>query len=356
MFQGRITGRLLAFALGTAVLSACGSMSALSGTAQGSQRISALGIKPLDNPIDPARALAHTRVLTSTEMNGRMTATAGDYRADDYIVSEFEKLGLLVIKQAFRGSFKGTAHNVIAMLPGSERSQRYVIVGAHKDHLGLRNGKVYHGANDNAAGTAAVLEIARVMAERNQNNGDRPRANVLFMTFSGEELGLIGSTYYTKNPIVPGMDGGARPISLSQITGMVNLDCIAVGNTNTVGTDAVEGEALSRTDMSQMARRRGLTPVFQPFKIPHGHAHETVPGARALPPWASSDHAAFRRAGVRAICYYAEPVMSRYLHSPYDTIPERDEITKKPADLFNIDNVARIAALGYDNLRAWANE
>lgn len=356
MAQGRITGRLFALLAGAAVLSACGSMAGMIGAQKRVGSAGVAGLKPLDNPIDPARAMEHTRVLTSAEMNGRMTASAGDYRADDYIVSEFEKLGLPVTKQAFRGNFKGTAHNVIAMLPGSERSQRYVIVGAHKDHLGLRGGRVYHGANDNAAGTAAVLEIARVMTERNQLHGDRPRANILFMTFSGEELGLLGSTYYTKNPIVPGMEGGARPIPLSAITGMVNLDCIAVGNTNTVGTDAVEDETLTRGGLSVMARRRGLTPVFQPFKIPHGHAHENEPGGRPLPPWASSDHASFRRAGVRAICYYAEPVMSKYLHSPNDTIPERDAIKKQPADRFNIDNVARIAALGYDTLKTWANE
>ncbi|MEB3197781.1 MAG: M28 family peptidase [Candidatus Sericytochromatia bacterium] len=344
--------RLVATLMGAALLSACGTLSLLPAAKKATQG-ARTAASTLDNPLDGARALAHTRYLTDAALAGRGTATAGDYKADDYIVREFEKLGLPVIKQAFQNPrFKGTAHNVIALLPGSERSNRYLVVGAHKDHLGVREGKMYPGANDNAGGTAAVLEIARVMVDRNQNHGDRPRANILFMTFSGEELGLLGSTYYTKNPVAPKLDGGAMPIPLSAIKGMVNMDCIAVGNTNTIGTDAVEDPFTSRGDLSAMATQRGLKMVFKPFKIPH--THEV--GGLALPPWASSDHAAFRRAGVRAICYYAEPVMSKYLHTPNDTLPERDTIDKKPADQFNIDNLVRIAAVAYDTLKAWSNE
>ena len=346
--------------LGLAV-AACGTLR-LTPTAQPANAPRALSAAAAPSPIDPAIALAHVAYLTEPALEGRGTATEGDYLADAYIEKEFQKHNLLTVKQPFTsGAFKGTAHNVIALLPGSERSERYIVVGAHKDHLGKRWGKIYPGANDNAGGTAAVLEIARVLADRTQSGGDRPRSNILFMTFSGEELGLIGSRYYTRNPIVPTADGGFKQIDLKQITGMVNLDCIAVGITNSLGTDAVEADARSG-GLQRIAARHGMKNVFKAFSVPHGHrdtdghAHDAHSGGRPLPPGASSDHASFRAAGVRAVCYYAEPVFSKYLHAPEDTIPARDVVKKKPEDRFNIDNLVRIGGVAIDTVRTWSNE
>ncbi|MEB3329375.1 MAG: M28 family peptidase [Candidatus Sericytochromatia bacterium] len=343
--------RLAVLVAGAVALTACGGHTLASRRAAPGAASRAQVLRAGDNPIDAQRALAHVARLTDAEMQGRMTASAGEEQANAYIQGEFEKLGLPVVRQTFRSrAFEGDAQNIIALMPGAERAGRVVIVGAHKDHLGVRGGRTYHGANDNAGGVAGVLEIARAIVDRNVNHGDRPRANILFMTFSGEELGLIGSTYYTKHPIMPTLDGGSRPIDLKDIVGMVNLDCIAVGNTDTIGTDAVEDGVGTRDALFTLAAGRGMKPVFKPFQIPHTHGH---PG-EALPPWASSDHASFRRAGVRSICYYAEPVMSKYLHSPNDTIPSRDAIKKAPADRFNPENLARIAAVGYDTVRTWA--
>jgi len=315
---------------------------------------------PPANPLDAGRALAHVAYLTEPALAGRGTATEGDYLADAYIEAEFKKLGLVTAKQAFTsGAFKGTAHNVMAILPGTERSDRYIVVGAHKDHLGKQWGKVYPGANDNAGGTAAVLEIARVMTERTFNGGDRPRSNILFMTYSGEELGLIGSKFYCKNPIAPDYEGATYPVKLDKIAGMVNLDCIAVGNTNTIGTDMADTR--ERADLTAIARNRGMKTVFKAFSIPegpagsHAHAHTDEAG-RPLPAGASSDHASFRAAGVRAVCYYAEPVFSKYLHAPEDTIPARDTVKKAPGDRFNVDNLVCIGAIALDTVTKWSNE
>lgn len=344
---------LAAVALGAALLSACGTASFTSRAAQRAGLPTIQAKAKSAGPIDAQRALAHVARLTEAEMQGRMTASEGESKASAYIQAEFEKLGLPVIRQRFTSPrFQGEAENIIALMPGSERAGRTVVVGAHKDHLGQKGGKTYHGANDNAGGVAAVLEIARSIVDRNVNHGDRPRANILFMAFSGEELGLLGSAHYCQNPVMPTMDGGTREIDLQDIVGMVNLDCIAVGNTNTIGTDAVQDDVGTREALGSLAAGRGMKPVFKPFQIPHNHEH---PGTTALPPWASSDHASFRKAGVRAICYYAEPVMSKYLHSPYDTIPARDAIKKAEADKFNPDNLARIAAVAYDTVRSWAN-
>ena len=111
-----------------------------------------------------------------------------------------------------------TVHNVIGYLPGD--SPEYVILGAHYDHLGLggqysmapaMTGTVHPGADDNASGTAGVLELAQYFA-----SGPRPKRGILFMTFAGEELGLLGSGYYANHPELP----------LDKAVAMINMDMI----------------------------------------------------------------------------------------------------------------------------------
>ena len=111
-----------------------------------------------------------------------------------------------------------TVHNVAAYLPG--KTSEYVIIGAHYDHLGLGDehslapnqmGVVHPGADDNASGTAGVIELARWFSKQPQ-----PRRGILFMTFAGEELGLLGSNWYVNHPLLPEENAVA----------MLNLDMI----------------------------------------------------------------------------------------------------------------------------------
>jgi hypothetical protein len=111
-----------------------------------------------------------------------------------------------------------TVHNVAAYLPG--KTSEYVIIGAHYDHLGLGDehslapsqiGQIHFGADDNASGTAGVIELARWFSKQPQQ-----QRGVLFMTFAGEELGLLGSNYYTQHPLLP----------LENAVAMLNMDMI----------------------------------------------------------------------------------------------------------------------------------
>lgn len=113
--------------------------------------------------------------------------------------------------------------NVVAELPGSDANlaSQYIVVGAHYDHLGLgdqhslapsQRGQVHHGADDNASGVSGVLELADVLSHTSQ----RPRHSIIFVNFAGEELGLLGSAYYTEHP----------PFPLKQTITMINLDMI----------------------------------------------------------------------------------------------------------------------------------
>ena len=116
------------------------------------------------------------------------------------------------------------AYNVIGMLEGSDPvlKKEYVVIGAHYDHLGRggegsgslapRSGDIHYGADDNASGTAGVLELARVLSAQKP----RPKRTVVFMGFGGEEEGLLGSNYYVNHPLVP----------LANTVAMINMDMI----------------------------------------------------------------------------------------------------------------------------------
>ncbi len=114
------------------------------------------------------------------------------------------------------------AYNVIGVLEGSDTKLKNeaIIIGAHYDHLGRggegslapRSGEIHHGADDNASGTAGVLELARVLTQQRP----RPKRTIIFMAFSGEEEGLLGSNYYVNHPLTP----------LANTVAMINMDMI----------------------------------------------------------------------------------------------------------------------------------
>ena len=132
-----------------------------------------------------------------------------------------------------------TVHNVAAYLPG--KTPEYVVIGAHYDHLGLGDehslapnqvGAVHPGADDNASGTAGVIELARWFSKQPQ-----PRRGILFLTFAGEELGLLGSNWYVNHPDLP----------LENAVAMLNLDMIGrVQNGRVFVSGAQSGTTLAR--------------------------------------------------------------------------------------------------------------
>ena len=114
------------------------------------------------------------------------------------------------------------AYNIVGILNGSDPvlKKETIVIGAHYDHLGRggqgslapRSGEVHHGADDNASGVAGVLELARLFTAQRP----KPRRTIVFIAFSGEEEGLLGSNYYVNNPVVP----------LANTVAMVNMDMI----------------------------------------------------------------------------------------------------------------------------------
>ena len=108
------------------------------------------------------------------------------------------------------------SENVAAMITGSEKPNEYIILSAHLDHVGMHDGEVYNGADDDGSGTVAILEIAEALKSA-QDNGQGPKRSVIFLHVTGEEKGLLGSQYYTDyDPIVP----------LTQTVANLNIDMI----------------------------------------------------------------------------------------------------------------------------------
>ena len=119
------------------------------------------------------------------------------FTKQDYIS---KKISLQALYKEQKKLFYST--NVLGVLEGTDKKQEYVFVTAHYDHLGIVNGELHPGADDDGSGTTAVLEIADAFSKAAEA-GYKPRRTVVFMTVSGEEKGLWGSEYYSNNPVFP---------------------------------------------------------------------------------------------------------------------------------------------------------
>ena len=105
--------------------------------------------------------------------------------------------------------------NVLGFIEGTDKKDEVVIISGHYDHVGVRDGAIYNGSDDNGSGTVAVMELAQAFSIAKQN-GHGPRRSLLFLAVSGEEKGLLGSEYYVENPVVP----------LKQTVANLNLDMV----------------------------------------------------------------------------------------------------------------------------------
>ena len=140
------------------------------------------------------RLTQHVYYFASDSLKGRAAGSADAAKAAAYIINEYESMGLKPFYDDWYMPFtRGGKNyaNVVAVLEGNDPAlkDQYIVVGAHYDHLGVKNGKIYNGADDNASGSASVIEIARALCE----NRDKLKRTVVIAAFDAEELGLYGS-------------------------------------------------------------------------------------------------------------------------------------------------------------------
>jgi Zn-dependent M28 family amino/carboxypeptidase len=213
--------------------------------------------------------------------------------------------------------------NVVAILRGSDPVLRdeYLVLSAHMDHVGVgqpvRGDSIYNGADDDASGTAGILEVAEAMASRLPA---RPRRSVIFLHVSGEEKGLLGSRWFSDHPTVP----------LKQIVADINVDMIGRNSPDTVVVIGKNYSSLGKTANEVQARHPELGLVLSDDPWPEERF------------FFRSDHFNFARKEIPAVFFFSG------VHEDYHR--PSDEVEK-----LNVDKAARIARTIYYTADAVAN-
>lgn len=269
--------------------------------------------------------------LASDALEGRGTGTPGNDSAAAYIARRFRSLGLTASVPGFFQKFDARpaaaaqhglvqslpTQNVVALIPGRDATLRgqYVVLGAHFDHLG-RGGSfgaldpqardaIRNGADDNASGTAAIMELARLL------RANPPRRSLAIVAFSGEELGLLGSAHFVANPPAPFVTDSVRAMLNFDMVGRVRNDrllvfgtataaewpgILAAANGSTQFTLALVGDGFGPSDHSSFYARS--IPVLHFFSDTHEDYHR-----------ASDDADRINIAGVARVVQLAERVV-----------------------------------------------
>ncbi|CAM1368464.1 Peptidase M28 [Tenacibaculum litoreum] len=159
----------------------------------------------------------HLFIYASDEFEGRNTGEPGQKKAvkylKDFYVGQgiasplgdddyFQEVPSEYLSNNRRGMTLKDSENVVAFIKGTEKPDEIVVISAHLDHEGVKNGEIYNGADDDGSGTVAILEIAEAFKQA-ADAGKGPKRSILFLHVTGEEKGLLGSKYYTENPIFP---------------------------------------------------------------------------------------------------------------------------------------------------------
>lgn len=302
------------------------------------------------NTINRSSAEATINFLASDELQGREAGFHGSRVTSEYIVSLLQWMGVSPLADSYFQPFdayrkerqkkgrlevhpdsiaklkqevhqKLSMRNVLGMIPG-KNTKEYVIVGAHFDHLGidpvLDGDQIYNGADDNASGVSAVLQIARAFLA----SGQQPERNVIFAFWDGEEKGLLGSKYFVQT----------CPF-LSQIKGYLNFDMIGRNNKPQQPKQVVyfytAAHPVFGDWLKEDIRKYGLQlePDYRAWKNPIG----------------GSDNGSFAKVGIPIIWYHTDGHPD--YHQPSDH-----------ADRLNWDKVVEITKASFLNMWKMANE
>lgn len=199
-----------------------------------------------------------------------------------------------------------SSSNVLGYVEGSDKKDEWLIVTAHYDHEGIKNGQIYYGADDDGSGTVGVLEMAEAFVKA-KAEGKGPRRNVLFMTVSGEEKGLWGSEYFSDHPTVP----------MDKVTADLNIDMIGRTDTERTSGDTlnyvyVVGDDKLSSELKPISEsvNKKYTKLVLDYKFNDPKDPNRI--------YYRSDHYNFARKGVPIIFYYDGMLKADY-HKPTDT-------------------------------------
>jgi len=199
------------------------------------------------------------------------------------------------------------ASNVIGIIEGSDKKEEYVFLTAHYDHLGMKNGVVYNGADDDGSGTVSVIQMAEAFAKA-KKEGKGPRRTLVFMTVSGEEKGLWGSEFYSDNPVFP----------LEKTSVDLNIDMIGRIDTERKTGDTLNyvyvvghNKISSELPIINEAANNNSTKLVLDYKFDDPNDPNRI--------YYRSDHYNFAKKGVPVLFFYDGMLQADY-HKPTDDI------------------------------------
>lgn len=247
--------------------------------------------------------LKHVKTLSSDAFEGRRTGTSGALKARNYIINAFEALEVKPLGESFEQpfSFKSAiktynAVNVLGLINGTTHSDKYIVISAHYDHEGVKNGEIYNGADDNASGVGALMAFADYFKT------NPPKHNVILAAFDAEELGLKGAYYYVDNAII-NLENIVLNLNFDMISRSENKELFAVG---TRYSNVLKKTVLAFENIGQVNLMIG---------------HE---GLDSSDNWTnSSDQAAFHNKNIPFI-YFGVPDHKDY-HAPTDVYENIDQ-------------------------------
>lgn len=196
------------------------------------------------------------------------------------------------------------SENVLGYLEGSEFKDEVIVMTAHYDHEGIKNGEIYNGADDDGSGTVALMDIAEAFVKAKEE-GNGPRRSILFMTVTGEEKGLLGSEYYTDNPIFP-LENTVVDLNIDMV-GRIGTVFEDKGEyVRLVGSDAISTEL---HNINEMANEM-YTNLYLDYTYNDPSHPERI--------YYRSDHWNFAKNGI-PIIFYGNGAHADY-HKPTDTV------------------------------------
>lgn len=297
--------------------------------------------------INKENAETYISILASDSLEGRESGKQGALKAAEFIREELKKTGVKPWKKDYfqlfdpssgeenwnksrRDPYKGlTMQNVLGYIPG-KNTDEIVIIGAHYDHLGIKanntNDSIYNGADDNASGVSAVLQVAKAFIE----SGEKPERTVVFAFWDAEEIGLVGSFHFVedhfKNVVIPRMFP-------QTIKGYINCDMIGRDKDETsfnhVITYVTDGNETLKDWITSGVKEYNLS------LRPEFRSDKDMPGG--------SDHMAFALKNIPYIFYFTD--LHKDYHQPTDH-----------ADKINYNKAAEITKSAFVCLWNMAND
>jgi Zn-dependent M28 family amino/carboxypeptidase len=254
---------------------------------------------PESKMFDAAQLIGDIQTLSADDMEGRSADRPSMQKARDYVEKRFRESGIQPLGSTFREEFdiksrasgevlKGV--NFVGQIKGRKSADKYIVITAHYDHDGIKNGEIYNGADDNASGTAALFAIASYFKK------NRPDHSLIFVALDAEERGLQGARHFVAN----------LPVKKESILLNVNMDMIS-------RSDKGELYAVGTFHYPQLKPAIEAAAMKSKIKLLTGHDDPKL----GRDDWTNqSDHAAFHREKIPFIYFGVED--HKDYHRPTD--------------------------------------